>query len=180
MINVHGPQRAECVVLFWANSIHHCWPIIAIHLLHWLVRICPRWSQLYDLLGSKSPQWLSHRHCYQACFPSPRLPTHRYTHLPLPHSKQKREIAWHFCFFPGLPAKFNIKYSLSSLINYWTLIEHWLWKSILVGSLGNIKMHKTWFLSSQSLILLVLIIHHLLKNWLNQLTKFYSPLCFST
>lgn len=147
MIDVPGPQRAECVVLFWANSIHHCWPIIAIHLLRWLVRICTRRSQLYDLLGSKFPQWLSHRLYHQASFSSPSLPKNEHTRSPLLHSKAEKRntVAW---FSLSQPAKFNwmskIKaFKSNQLLN----IDYWL-KSTL---LENIKTHNSWFTSSLSL-----------------------------
>lgn len=150
MIDVPGPQRAECVVLFWANSIHHCWPIIAIHLLRWLVRICTRRSQLYDLLGSKFPQWLSHHLYHQASFSSPSLPKNKHTRSPLLHSKAEKRntVAW---FSLSQPAKFNwmskIKaFKSNQLLN----IDYWL-KSTLLGSLENIKTRNSWFTSSLSL-----------------------------
>lgn len=152
MINVHGPRRAECVVLFWANSIHHCWPIIAIHLLRCLVRICTRRSQLYDLLASRLPQWMSTVAITSILFFTVIANTQTHTFTSSPFEAEKRDrVVW---FSLSLPVKYNWArkrkaFKSNQLLN----IDYWLCetKSTLLGSSGNIKMHNTWFTSSLSL-----------------------------
>ena len=101
--------------------------------------------------------------------------------LPL-HTKWKREIWWHGSFSPGLSAKFNwvIEYRLSSLINYWILIEYQLFESTLLGLWETWRLVRPGSHLHRAYITVSLIIHITFwKICCEQLTKLFFLLCVS-